>query len=70
MLECSLQSQETGGKFVLFSMAGSSCEHFTELTAELEGLRLVSRIFGWFYNFKICLLQEAADLLSFGQMLL
>lgn len=51
-------------------MVGSSCEHFTELTAELEGLCLVSKIFGCFYHFKICLLQEFANLLSFGQICL
>lgn len=27
MLECCLQAQETDGKFVWFSMVGSSCEH-------------------------------------------
>lgn len=70
MLECCLQSRETDGKFVWFSMAGSSCEHFTELAAELEGLCLVSKIFGYFYNFKISLLQEFANLLTFGQILL
>lgn len=43
MLECCLQSQETDEN-VWFSMAGSSCKHFTELAAELEGLRLVSKI--------------------------
>lgn len=60
MLECCLQSWETDGKFVLFSMFGSSCEHFTDLTGELERL-LVSKIFGCCYSLKICLLQEAAN---------
>lgn len=65
MLECCLQSQETDRKFVLFSMVGSSCEHFTELTAELEGLCLVSKIFGCFYTFKICLLPRSCKSVHF-----
>lgn len=70
MLECCLQAQETDGKFVWFSMVGSSCEHSTELTAEFEGLCLLSKVFGCFYNFEIYLLQEFANVLTFGQILL